>query len=349
MHREIGRKIYYIKSTGEVLYDTGELQGYVIETNLEQDLKNGNLETVPRQQIGVLKLDYGEYREHFKNYNFFKVNVANQRLHFYNKEIYRMKLYNEQKHQKKYTEEKIYEFYDTYLNYNLVNAFNLDKVKFNWKTIDELNIRTRILDRSWVTYFKDDYLAESARDRTKLALDILENGTYWPLVTAVSPDDGLLYAYEGNHRVISAKLAAIEGKWPKDKKFLCMELDGYYGDFKLVDNQVALEKPLLQRFPFAGIYDTEAYISEEVRENVMAQMKDDEAIFVDEDNEIVQKQIYTYTEFMHSNQIFPHWLRDILYKFREENGRIIRPNKIINDENEWNKWLESRAGGSKGV
>lgn len=349
MYKRIGRKIYYIKSTGEVLYDTGDVEGFVIETTLEQDIKNGNLETIPEEQIGVLELKYGEYREHFKNYNFFKVNISNNRLHFYNKEIYRMKLYNEQKHKKEYTEQKVYEFYDTYINYNLVNAFKLDKVKFNWRSIDELNIRTRILDRSWVTYFKDEYLAESARDRTKLALDILENGTYWPLVTAVSPEDGLLYVYEGNHRVISAKLAAIEDKWPKDRKFLCMELGGYYGDFKLVDNQIALEKPILQRFPFAGLYDTEAYVTDEIRENVMAQMNDEGAAFVDKDNEIVQKEIYTYTEFMHSNQIFPHWLRDILYKFREENGKTIKPSKIINDENEWNKWVQSINGGQVSV
>ncbi|MEK5640539.1 MULTISPECIES: hypothetical protein [Paenibacillus] len=57
---QIGRKIYFDKETGNVLLDTQEHVGFVVETTEEQDyesylaLKGRNPETV-----GVIKLEYG--------------------------------------------------------------------------------------------------------------------------------------------------------------------------------------------------------------------------------------------------------------------------------------------------
>jgi len=65
----IGRKIYFDKETGNVLIDTGERSGSVIETTQEQDFASYAVlsERVP-SSVGVLSLTYGQDREKFGFY-----------------------------------------------------------------------------------------------------------------------------------------------------------------------------------------------------------------------------------------------------------------------------------------
>lgn len=63
---KIGRKIYYDKSTGNVIVDTGEMQGSVKETTIEQDFEAYQaLQGRNQSSIGVLKFKFGEYAEEF--------------------------------------------------------------------------------------------------------------------------------------------------------------------------------------------------------------------------------------------------------------------------------------------
>lgn len=75
---EIGRKIYYNSTTGEILADTGERQGNVIETTLAQDLVN-----YPQLQgvtIDFIQLAYGERAEEFANMTSYSVNPTTKQL-----------------------------------------------------------------------------------------------------------------------------------------------------------------------------------------------------------------------------------------------------------------------------
>jgi len=73
---QIGRRIYYDKFTGNVLVDTGERQGDVVETTIEQDfevykaLSERNPETV-----GMIQLEFGQYAQDFRECNGFRVNL----------------------------------------------------------------------------------------------------------------------------------------------------------------------------------------------------------------------------------------------------------------------------------
>ena len=339
--RKIGRKVYFNKHTGDVLFDTGEAMGFVMETTYEQDYVNGELHRYPESDIDVAKFEYGDYADVFAlgEFAFFKINPKTKSMEFFNKEIYRMRTYNEQDFRVDYTPEKIHEFFDAYINVNIKNALKLGHVKFVWRTLDELNIRPTILDKSWVNYFKDDYLIESARNKMALAESILKNGTYWTIVTAYD-EEGVLQVYEGNHRVISAKLAMMAGKWDKDKKFLTMELQKLYPSYKVPHNQRPLDTPLTQVYPTASYFKQNFYESEEAKAEVEAEMADQGMSYYDEDGEIVQRQIYTYTEFMYSNQIFPHWLRDILYKYKQETGEDFPTPTIFNDEQAWSEFIK---------
>lgn len=79
----IGRKIYYDKTTGNVILDTGEMIGAVVETAIDQDfetyqaLKERVLDTV-----GVIKLEYGQYAQDFAQCNGYRVNPETLELEF---------------------------------------------------------------------------------------------------------------------------------------------------------------------------------------------------------------------------------------------------------------------------
>lgn len=66
---QIGRRIYYDKATGNVLVDTGERSGYVVETTIEQDFSAyvALAERVP-ETVGMLQFQYGEHAENFARY-----------------------------------------------------------------------------------------------------------------------------------------------------------------------------------------------------------------------------------------------------------------------------------------
>ncbi|WP_339194252.1 hypothetical protein MKY95_20950 [Paenibacillus sp. FSL P4-0176] len=58
----IGARIYYEKSTGNIIVNTGQRSGDVIETTVEQDFYSYAVlaERVP-ETVGVIQLDYGQY------------------------------------------------------------------------------------------------------------------------------------------------------------------------------------------------------------------------------------------------------------------------------------------------
>ncbi|CAM3029842.1 hypothetical protein HP548_29425 [Paenibacillus taichungensis] len=62
MNNAIGRRLYYLKTTGEVIQDTGERTGWVVETTVEQDFATylALQERVP-DTVGMIQLGYGAY------------------------------------------------------------------------------------------------------------------------------------------------------------------------------------------------------------------------------------------------------------------------------------------------
>ncbi|MEK3745859.1 DUF4376 domain-containing protein [Brevibacillus sp. FSL K6-0770] len=67
----VGRKIYFDKLTGNVLVDTGERAGAVVETTQEQDFRTFTTlaERVP-DTVGSLQLEYGQDADMFAQYQY---------------------------------------------------------------------------------------------------------------------------------------------------------------------------------------------------------------------------------------------------------------------------------------
>ncbi|MBO9596707.1 MAG: hypothetical protein J7559_02625 [Cohnella sp.] len=76
---QIGRRIYYDRSTGNVIVDTGERYGGVIETTIEQDFAAyaALAERVP-ESTGHLQLEYGQYAQDFMECNGYRVDVSGE-------------------------------------------------------------------------------------------------------------------------------------------------------------------------------------------------------------------------------------------------------------------------------
>lgn len=76
---QIGRKIYYDLETGNIIIDTGERSGSVVETTVEQDFVTyaALAERVP-STVGCLQLDYGEFAQEFAECNGYWVDVSSE-------------------------------------------------------------------------------------------------------------------------------------------------------------------------------------------------------------------------------------------------------------------------------
>lgn len=79
----VGRKIYYELTIGNLIIDTGERQGLVVPTTIEQDiLTYKELSERNRDTFDVLELEYGAYKQDFAECNGYRVNVETKALEF---------------------------------------------------------------------------------------------------------------------------------------------------------------------------------------------------------------------------------------------------------------------------
>ena len=57
----LDRKIYYLKSNGNIIQESGDMQGFVVESTFDEDYENYiDLKKYDKDKIGCLKLEYGQ-------------------------------------------------------------------------------------------------------------------------------------------------------------------------------------------------------------------------------------------------------------------------------------------------
>lgn len=80
---QIGKRIYYDISTGDVILDTGERQGSVVARSIEKDVQTYKaLSERNRETFDVLELPYGQYAQDFGECNGYRVNPDTLELEF---------------------------------------------------------------------------------------------------------------------------------------------------------------------------------------------------------------------------------------------------------------------------
>lgn len=80
---QIGRKIFYEISTGNIIVDTGERQGSVVSTTIDYDIETfKGLSERNRDTFDVLELPFGAYSQDFAECNGYRVNPQTKKLEF---------------------------------------------------------------------------------------------------------------------------------------------------------------------------------------------------------------------------------------------------------------------------
>ena len=77
--KQIGSKVYYLISNGNVILNTGDMMGCVVETSIDEDYNNyTDLNKYAKESIGCIKLEYGELGKLLADHkaNSFKVDVS---------------------------------------------------------------------------------------------------------------------------------------------------------------------------------------------------------------------------------------------------------------------------------
>lgn len=74
---EIGRKIYYGKSNGVVIWDKGEMFGNVVPTTLDQDKTASPVLTMlDTTELGICQLAFGGYTTEFLTCKAWKIDTV---------------------------------------------------------------------------------------------------------------------------------------------------------------------------------------------------------------------------------------------------------------------------------
>nr|DAF47283.1 MAG TPA: hypothetical protein [Siphoviridae sp. ctb3910] len=79
--KKIGTKIYYLKSNGNIIIESGDMMGCVVETSFDEDYNNyTDLSKYAKDSIGCIKLEYGELGKLLEEHkaNSFKVDISSQ-------------------------------------------------------------------------------------------------------------------------------------------------------------------------------------------------------------------------------------------------------------------------------
>lgn len=80
---KIGRRIYYDLTTGNIIVDTGERQGSVRPTTVEQDIAVYTvLSERNRDTFDYIELSFGQYAQDFAECNGYRINVDTKQIEF---------------------------------------------------------------------------------------------------------------------------------------------------------------------------------------------------------------------------------------------------------------------------
>lgn len=80
---EIGRRIYYEKDTGNVIINTADRKGNVVERTVEQDFEMyTELHGINPEVVDFIQLEYGEFAQDFAESNGLRVNIETGKLEF---------------------------------------------------------------------------------------------------------------------------------------------------------------------------------------------------------------------------------------------------------------------------
>ena len=79
----IGSRVFFLKENGNVILKTGEAEGWVNPTTVEEDFKNyTELSKYNRDVVDYIELQFGEFKTEFAECTSYRVNIQTKELEF---------------------------------------------------------------------------------------------------------------------------------------------------------------------------------------------------------------------------------------------------------------------------
>ena len=79
-YKYVGKRIYYLKVDGRVVLDTGEAEGWVNPTTVEQDWEiYSELKKYTKESVDYIELQFGEFKTEFAEMTSYKIDIATRK------------------------------------------------------------------------------------------------------------------------------------------------------------------------------------------------------------------------------------------------------------------------------
>jgi hypothetical protein len=293
----------------------------------------------PSENFGVIVDDREPYERASKEVDNYIISIdpVKKKL-VYNlfKLVIKNKTYNTQSIKRMFSFDEIKKmYYEDYINFNMKNFIKSNNLKVRFNYLKDLKLRSHMFNKNWKYFHYDPFLVDSHTDKTILGKDIYEKGTYYPLVVGPlieeKPDEK--YVFEGNHRAASLKLLQMEGLVPEDYKICCIEYEQNYEMSQHRMRYQTLKHPFKLRGIIELVYGNVVLVDDMKYQLALKTLEEDGGRLVDDYT--VEWTGCTFDDILFACQTYPHWLRDLIYPYRD----TILPSPIFNNESKFNEWI----------
>jgi len=346
-----------------VCYDTlnGEISSWAVQSS-PCDIKDFECCFIESREYDLLEMPYSQdLEERLASFEKVLVNTEKKKIIY---KDYRVSIRNVAWSQINTTEQRQYTiddlkkmYYDHYVNFNLGKLIDLSVhaeslMELKWIKITDIQLRDSILIRPWKKFHTDPFLNKYHGSKIDLAKDILLNGNLWPNVTSIdyverqlkSGDTGL-FSFEGNHRVPALLLAQARGLTPTtEHRVFSIHFTnadkGYYWCKRSKEHKLPM--PIRQRLPIDVAFGTE-YNSDPEYKTKCDDIMNDVQSLTKIDNMTVEITVDNWLDLVAANQVYPHYLRDIIAEHNESSSEPFKGHELFSDKNYIEKWSKIYA------
>ncbi len=173
------------------------------------------------------------------------------------------------------------------------------------------------------TCIGDKYLEDSKDDKSRLSMDIYQNGTYYPLI--VEATNGNPYRLrDGIHRKYAMQMLIENGLWQKDKRVLVLTETDHEHYSK--GGELVYHLPMMVVDEFKDNYK---YIYDELLNNGNIKYIDEKKHFA---------EYRTRSKGYLAIACISLLLRNAMFDYRKKTGDVIKPADVFNNYNAWKEW-----------
>jgi hypothetical protein len=236
-----------------------------------------------------------------------------------------------------YSKEELERLYNDVVIFNLSSIYSTSYSKFIWRDLREFDAPKGNLVDDFTLNTHNLYL-RNITDKTVFARHLVEVGFYLPVHTSSFPD-GKITISSGKHRIASLKLLDEMNQWD-GRNILTIDTPlTNTRDPKSIKNTLPdkLDKKLKVRVFMSNLFTIDYPLFEE--EFISKCLESKNGVRISED--IAEISTDSPVVFYRCIHLSKYWMADMFYVYKKNTGKYISSSKIINNESEVYKWLDS--------